>query len=315
MLEGADIKSTAFYSRFKSQNKHGQHPSAKSNIGAMDNFVLEERGKSHHKQGGLGIFDTHQVSKKYNSIVPTGDSSVNAVSSMEDGTSSYTNDNFNSSKQPYRATMSIFEVVDRLRRDSNDVDHFSSDSHYEPLQPDSYIRFRVIPAMNFYKRRIPRCNNTRSLSQFLLVAGTLGAAGLAISKLSYWASGVAIINSSITAFLEFSGTNSKISRYSFTVHALQELIYWWQTLPQIDRSVVANIDRLVLTCEELLQREQQAWRSTSQTVRVSIITIPLPLLSLSSLLRLDAPETIRSPIIILIVDGRWHEEGLVSIHS
>ena len=32
--------------------------------------------------------------------------------------------------------------------------------------------------------------------------------------------------------------------------------------------MVANIDRLVLTCEELLQREQQAWRSTSQTVRM-----------------------------------------------
>jgi hypothetical protein len=43
---------------------------------------------------------------------------------------------------------------------------------------------------------------------------------------------------------------------------------WWNTLSTIDRSVTSNIDRLVLTCEELLQREQQAWRSTSQTMKL-----------------------------------------------
>jgi len=41
-----------------------------------------------------------------------------------------------------------------------------------------------------------------------------------------------------------------------------------QTLPQIDRSVVSNIDQLVLSCEELLQKEQHAWRSTSQAARM-----------------------------------------------
>jgi hypothetical protein len=44
--------------------------------------------------------------------------------------------------------------------------------------------------------------------------------------------------------------------------------YSRQTLPQIDRSVVYNIDHLVLTCEELLQKEQHAWRSTSQAARM-----------------------------------------------
>ena len=43
---------------------------------------------------------------------------------------------------------------------------------------------------------------------------------------------------------------------------------WWETLPQIDRSVVANVDYLVLTCEDLLLKEQQAWRSSSQAVKM-----------------------------------------------
>ena len=72
----------------------------------------------------------------------------------------------------------------------------------------------------------------------------------------------------VVAYTEFKGTNSKLSRYSSTVHSLQELLMWWETLPQIDRSVVANVDYLVLTCEELLLKEQQAWRSSSQAAKM-----------------------------------------------
>ena len=32
--------------------------------------------------------------------------------------------------------------------------------------------------------------------------------------------------------------------------------------------VTRKMSRLVITCEELLQREQQAWRSTSQSVKL-----------------------------------------------
>jgi hypothetical protein len=148
------------------------------------------------------------------------------------------------------------------------MEHEVIDSHYEPLQPDAYIRHRIETALSFYKSRIPQCNRVRHICQLLLVSGTLCSSILAFANAAHWAAVVAIFIASVTAFLEFSGTNGKISRYSFTVHALQELIVWWYTLPPIDRSVVANIDRPVLTCEELLQREQLAWRSTSQTVRM-----------------------------------------------
>jgi hypothetical protein len=163
----------------------------------------------------------------------------------------------------------FIEVVQRLSRISSEgVIHQVQDSHYEPVQPDQYIRFRVAKALEFYKARIPKCNQVKNVSQVLLVLGSIGSGVLAIAYLPILATILSILTAAITAYLEFSGTNSKINRYSFTVHALQELIMWWTTLSQIDRNVVANIDRLVLTCEELLQREQQAWRSTSQTVRL-----------------------------------------------
>ena len=144
----------------------------------------------------------------------------------------------------------------------------SKDTHYEPLQPDAYIRFRIIPAIIFYKSRIPGKNRVRYISQSLLVLGSIASAGFGFFDLAQWSGGIAIVTAAITAYLEFSGTNSKIGRYSFTVHRLQELVYWWQTLRQIDRSAVPNIDRLVLTAEELLQKEQHAWKSTSQAVKM-----------------------------------------------
>ena len=52
------------------------------------------------------------------------------------------------------------------------------------------------------------------------------------------------------------------------MHALEELRLWWQTLPAIEKSSIANIDHLIMSAEELLQREQQAWKSTSQAIKM-----------------------------------------------
>lgn len=142
------------------------------------------------------------------------------------------------------------------------------DSHYDLVQPDLYIQFRVIPALHFYQKRIPKCNRIRNVSQLFLVLGSIGTGLLSIVSLSFWSAVVSAFSAAIIAFIEFQGVNSKLNRYSFTVHALQELIVWWETLPQIERSVVSNIDQLVLTCEGLLQREQQAWRSTNEAIKL-----------------------------------------------
>ncbi len=146
---------------------------------------------------------------------------------------------------------------------SNDID-----CHYEPLQPDNYIRFRLLPAMRFYQKKIPQCSRQRQFAQLLMVLGSVGSGLIAIFGFSPWSSVVSILITSISALLEFNGTNSKITRYSSTVHALQDLVQWWQLLPQIDRSVVNNIDTLIIECEGLLQREQQAWQSTSQASKM-----------------------------------------------
>jgi hypothetical protein len=292
VVEGADIKNTSFYARVKSQNKHGQHAPHSNNFGPVDNFAAkssmqdETSSSRNQSQHNFWASITNKVTRKLTifGIQSKKTSklrkahSIAAINAVLPTHVDETSLDFSDGARPTKATnrrddtteemYGLMDIISRLKRDDNELDNNNVDSHYEPLQPDAYIKFRVYPVLTFYKNRIPRSNNIRNITQFQLVLGSIGAAILGIISLSQWASGIAILTASITAYLEFSGTNSKMSRYSFTVHALQNLIYWWQTLPTIDRSVVANIDRLVLTCEELLNKEQQAWRSTSQTIRM-----------------------------------------------
>ena len=162
----------------------------------------------------------------------------------------------------------LTKCLDKLKSEKGYDNLLNEDMHYEPLQPDAYIKFRIMPIINFYRSRIPVKSRVRYITQCFMVLGSIASAGLGFVDLAQWAGGVAIITSAVTAYLEFSGTNSKIRRYSFTVHQLHELIYWWQTLRPIDRAAVHNIDRLILTAEELLQKEQHAWKSTSHSIKM-----------------------------------------------
>ena len=286
VLEGADIKNTSFYSRVKSQNKHGQHAPYSNNFGPVDNFaaksLMQDEASSSRRQrsfwssmtANLPMFE-HKSKKAAKLRKEQSIAAINAVlpthiddHHLDMSEATYPHKAANGHDNPAEEMYGLIDIISRLKRDDNELDSNNVDSHYEPLQPDAYIKFRVYPVLTFYKNRIPRSSYVRNITQFFLVLGSIGAAILGIINLAQWASGIAILTASITAYLEFSGTNNKMNRYSFTVHNLMDLIYWWQTLPTIDRSVVANIDRLVLTCEELLNKEQQAWRSTSQTIRM-----------------------------------------------
>lgn len=72
---------------------------------------------------------------------------------------------------------------------NNDDDQYI-DNHYDPLTPDAFILFRILPAIEFYKDRIPVSYSTRYIAQALLVGGTILNALLGFSNLSNWAAGI-----------------------------------------------------------------------------------------------------------------------------
>lgn len=331
ILEGADVKTTSFYSGKKLFHKYGQRAPPKANFRTyyskifpvtskeQENEKLEEgfkhvdnprmislverddfmaflmaRNKIFHynkklietraeknikeAEGDLGLFDQLGVKSgdfQEKEIKTTEDVISMGISNALDEIPFF-NEKLKNKTALYSADKEekcddifLHDIVDWLSMSQNGILELeSTDSHYEPLRPDAYIIHRVEKALVFYKNRIPRYNMIRNITQLLLVIGSLGSTALAFADKVIWAAAIAICSSGIIAYLEFNGINDKINRYSFTVHALEELIFWWFTLTSIERSAVANVDRLVLTCEELLQKEQHAWKSTSQTVRL-----------------------------------------------
>ena len=91
------------------------------------------------------------------------------------------------------------------------------------------------------------------------------AGALAYWGLSAWAPLVTIASATLTAYVEFSGTSSKIIRYSECVQSLEALYAWWQTLQEMDALDADKIDRLISSCEEVIQQELRAWNSTSRS--------------------------------------------------
>ena len=105
-----------------------------------------------------------------------------------------------------------------------------------PAQPDEYCQHRIQTAINFFKDRIPLRYRIRSLCQSIIVAGSLAGVLLATWGLMVWAAIISITTGAVTAWLEFTGTNNKINRYSTTVAGLQNVLIWWNTRPAIEKS-------------------------------------------------------------------------------
>jgi len=246
-LEGADLKNTAFYSKKKSKNEHLQHdPRVVAGFGTLDSYAL-----SIDAAAGGSEDDKYKKSK----------APAQSTEHAQQRRSSVTAAAINECK--------LEDVVYSIRKGESSSENSDKDSHYQPVQPDFYIRHRVHKSMMFYKGRIPTNNRVRNIAQFLTVISSIMAGGTAYFDASRYAAILSIISSGISAFMEFNGTSSKITRYSAVVNSLQELILWWQTLPQIDKSAVQNIDKLVVTCEDLLQKEMSSWQGASQSMRFS----------------------------------------------
>lgn len=248
VLEGADLKSTSFYARAQSSNLHQQHATSKSGFGTLDQFSVDPPIVTEAEDSGnvvaidiINVGSLFNVKRRASVVVDSGGDGLERLEDV------------------------IYKIRMGHAEGGGEDD---TDKHYQPVQPDFYIRHRVHKTLCFYKSRIPICNHTRNFAQLLMVLGSLLAGAISYFGYARYAAIISITSSAITAYLEFNGTNTKITRYSATVNGLQELILWWDTLPSIDKSAVQNIDRLVMSCEEILQREQQAWRSTNSALRI-----------------------------------------------
>jgi hypothetical protein len=130
------------------------------------------------------------------------------------------------------------------------------DDHHSPLHAPEYLQFRVKPIVDFYKGRLPRYYFSQTISQYLLLLGTFASMILAF------------LATAVTAWSEFSGTDKKLNRYSGTIEALTHITVWWKQLSSVEQANVANLHKMILSCEEVLEREREAWLSTSMATKM-----------------------------------------------
>jgi hypothetical protein len=143
----------------------------------------------------------------------------------------------------------------------------ADDDHHRPLVPQEYITFRVMPVVEFYQSKLPQYYHSRTATEILLLAGAFSGTVLAFLHLEQWAAIVTAIAGAITSWKEFHGTEKKLTRYGNTIEKIKSTILWWGHLTEVEQANLANANRLVSACEDVLEREREAWLSTSMTTK------------------------------------------------
>lgn len=142
-----------------------------------------------------------------------------------------------------------------------DIDNFHS-----PQLPEDYIRYRLVPLRDYYQRKIPACARKHKLFQaFLLLTSIASALVAATIKQIQLTAVIASIAASASAWQEFNGVEKKLDRYSSIASALENMVVWWQSLPDEEKSLLKCAESLVSKTESMVAGERGAWMSDTQT--------------------------------------------------
>jgi len=142
------------------------------------------------------------------------------------------------------------------------------DDHHSPINANEYLDLRVRPVVKFYQKRLPRYYFSRTTIQYALLFGTFSSTILAFLEISSWSVIPSATATALSAWKEFSGTDKKLSRYAGTISKLNRLIIWWEQLSDVEKASSTNLQGLILSCEEVLERERESWLSTSMATKM-----------------------------------------------
>jgi hypothetical protein len=125
--------------------------------------------------------------------------------------------------------------------------------YYDPLKADKYIELRLEKMLEFYKSRLPHYTWSRNLMSVVLLIVTAAGTIFAYKQFSSYVSICAVVAAAITSWMEYNNIVAKIGRYNSTISSIESHILWWFSLPEVDQTVVKNIDALVKKGEQVLR--------------------------------------------------------------
>ena len=133
------------------------------------------------------------------------------------------------------------------------------DNFYSPVKPEEYLEWRVVPLLNFYRKRLPIYSSADNWSQALLGFNSIVSAIFAYFEMVAAVALIAQASSIQINFAEFNDIKKKLMRYNGIIAAIENQILWWNSLTKVEKASQYNINRLVNGIEEMVAGEQQAW--------------------------------------------------------
>lgn len=118
----------------------------------------------------------------------------------------------------------------------------------------------------------------RSGQIVIMVAAVLSAFLAAVTNPKYNAI-VSSVSSIIGTMMQFRGIDSKLDRYSSAAESLESILIWWQSCPDEDKKVIANIQTLVMSVEDWVtlshpQPYSQVWVKSRPGRRMGVTSAP-----------------------------------------
>mmetsp|Transcript_26964 Transcript_26964/g.65555 ORF Transcript_26964/g.65555 Transcript_26964/m.65555 type:complete len:789 (-) Transcript_26964:229-2595(-) len=139
----------------------------------------------------------------------------------------------------------------------------SGDDYHSPVKPESYISIRLLPAKDFYQKRIPERARWRSQMQLLVLTTSSVIAVLTFFNLPTYVAIISAAGAAITSWQEFTDTGRKIERYTNAVRSIKNVHSWWFSLSEVEKASAENITSLIMTGEAIIANEYRAWKSTA----------------------------------------------------
>ena len=139
-------------------------------------------------------------------------------------------------------------------------ENFPLDDHQSPVRPDQYIELRLLVMLGKFQAKIPYYHKQMNFWELVLTICTIASSALSYTGTSshYVAvsSGTA---AAVTSWVSYSDLLRKIELYNKTVRSINELIWYWKSLDDVERANIETITKLIETGEAILASERQTW--------------------------------------------------------
>ena len=156
-----------------------------------------------------------------------------------------------------------------VARDEHGFNTQTPDNFHSPMRAEEYIAARLLPKLNFYRRRIPQYSRNRIILRIILFLCTVVGSVIAYltstfqNAFSPYTMVVTSAAAATTSWTEFSDVDRKCERYTRATVSLQNLLSNWKSLPEVEKSSPVEINNLIRSCEVIISDERCAWVSTA----------------------------------------------------